>query len=160
MQLVGVNQLRELEKSISSGKKDSVLGFLRIGQALAQIKSCDLWRFSPAQSFVEYMESVQGIKRSWGYALIGVFEALGPPEALNDDFKTLDVTRCVRLLPHITENNKDELFHFAVDAPTRAFDDTIRNLKGKVATDDPHTCEFIPVPWTVCKICNQKRRIE
>jgi hypothetical protein len=167
MQLVGANQLRELEKSISSGKKDSVLGFLRIGQALSKIKELDLWRFSEAESFSSYMEKVQGIKRSWGYALLGVAETFGPMldltsggSSLSVNPDTPDITRLVRLLPHITEENKEELYHLATNTPAKAFEDSMRNLKGKVATDDPHECIWEPIPYLQCSVCGQKRRLE
>jgi len=160
VEIVKGNRLSECETAISNGKKDSVLGFLKIGQALAEIRDNDLWRFSPAKNFVEYMESVQNIKRSWGYALIGVFEALGPPEALIEDFKTLDVTRCVRLLPHFTEENKSELLHMAINTPAAAFDANVRNLKGKAAPDDPHECDFEIIQFRQCKICNLRVKNE
>jgi hypothetical protein len=158
MQLVGINQLRELEKSISSGKKDSVLGFLRIGQALSKIKELDLWRFSEAESFSSYMEKVQGMKRSWGYALISVFESFGPLIDTNQDLQCIDVTRCVRLLPHVTKDNADELLHMGAVVDTKGFENNLKNLAGKVATDDPHDHVFQLVQFQQCTICGQKTK--
>ena len=158
MEIVKGNRLSECETAISNGKKDSVLGFLRIGQALAEIRDNDLWRFSPAKNLVEYMESVQNIKRSWGYALMGVFEILGPPEALSDDFKTIDVTRCVRLIPHLTEDNKEELLHMAINTPASAFDANVRNLQNKPAPDECNEHDWVVIRR--CKTCGLRIKHE
>jgi hypothetical protein len=64
----------------------------------------------------------------------------------------------VEILPHITPSNKMELLHTAAAEPTaRGWDDTIRNLKGKVATDDTlHEHDFQPIGLLQCKICGLK----
>jgi len=167
MQLVGVNQLRALENSIAHGKKNSVLGFLEIGKALFEISNCDLWRFSEAESFSAYVEKVQGMKRAWAYSLMAVYKTFGSMLDTNSGVSSLsvhpdapDITRLVRLLPHITEENKEELFHLATNTPAKAFEDSLRNLKGKVATDECDEHDFRPVPWEQCSICGQKRRVE
>jgi hypothetical protein len=167
MQLVGANQLRECEKSITNGKKNAVLGFYEVGKGLIPINECDLWRFSDAKNFPDYCEKVQGIKRSWAYNLMDVAKTYGPMldltsggtfNSVNPD--TPDITRLVRLLPHITEENKEELYHMSVNTPAKAFEDSLRNLKGKTATDDPHECIWEPIPYLQCSVCGQKRRLE
>jgi hypothetical protein len=68
-----------------------------------------------------------------------------------------DVTRLIKLLPLTTEENRDELFEMACHIPdAKGFDANIRNLRGKLAPDDPHTHEFEPIPYAVCVHCKQR----
>ena len=158
MQIVKGNRLLECELSISRGKKDSVLGFLRIGQALAEIRDNDLWRFSPAKNFSEYCESVQGIKKSWAYTLIGVAEKFGLQIEADNELQCIDITRCVKLLPLVTDVNADDLLHMSATVDAKGFENNLKNLMGKVATDDPHDHVFQLVQFQQCTICGQKTK--
>jgi hypothetical protein len=155
MQVVKSNMLSEQEAAISDCKKRSVLGFLGIGKALSIINKNDLWRFSDScTSFSSYVENVQHIRKSWAYSLCSVYEKFAPILLAHEDLKTVEVTRLVRLLPFIEDDNLEELAHMAATVPAKDFDANIRNRKGKTAPDQ---CEIHD--WRIikqCKICGLK----
>jgi hypothetical protein len=159
MQVVKSGMLIEQEEEILNCKKRSVLGFLGIGKALSIINKNDLWRFSDScTSFSSYVENVQKIKKSWAYSLVTVYERFSPILLAHEDLKTVEVTRLVRLLPFVQEDNIEELAHSAALLPAKAFDDQVRQLSGKTPQD---TCE--EHDWVIikrCKICGLKVRAE
>jgi hypothetical protein len=156
MQVVKPNMLLDAEKEIEDCKKRSVLGFLGIGKALSIINKNDLWRFSDScTSFSSYVENVQHIRKSWAYALCSVYEKFAPILLAHEDLKTVEVTRLVRLLPFIQEDNIEELTHTAANVPAKAFDDTIRNLQGRKGTDECDH-EFEEIRFQQCTKCKLK----
>jgi hypothetical protein len=152
MQVVKSGMLQEQEKAIRTGKEMGVMGFFEIGKALYIINKNDLWRFSEAKNFVEYVESCQGLKRTWSYALMGVYERFAPILADHEELRQVDVSRLVRLLPYVKDETATELALMAATTPARAFDANLRNMSGKVAPDEcDHPDGFVVI--RKCKIC-------
>lgn len=152
------HSLSEHEKEIEAGKRGGVLSFLRIGRALSAIQAGDLWQ-PIAPSFSIYVENVHGIKRSWAYSLVKIWQTFGQPLLDTAEFQQIEVTRLVQLLPLTTEENKMELLHEAAQVPdVRGWENQLRNRKNLVATDDPHDCDFQSVNWEYCIICGKRRR--
>jgi hypothetical protein len=149
--------LEECEKQISVGKKHGIVGAVQIGQALTQINKDNLWVVSGAQTFEKYVEGEHGFSRATAYNLMGVASQFGQ-RILEGD--VCDVTRLIKLLPLTTDANREELFEMACHVPSSsAFEANVRNLKGKIAPDDPHEHEWEPIPYQQCKICGQRRRV-
>ncbi len=146
------------ETQIHLARGAGVMAFLRIGRALEAIKDGDLWQ-PIASTFEAYLEHSWGIKRAWGYALVGVWQTWG--QALLDDksLQEVEVTRLVKLLPLTTTENSAEMLHMAANVPDlRGFENNIRNLRGKKGTDEC-THDFQLISLEVCTICGLKRKI-
>ena len=155
MQIVSLDRW---EKQIQIAKGDGIRSALLIGQALQAISEGSLWRQTPAKNFGDYVEKTHGFKRSWAFAVIGVWKEWGD---ILSGLPSLspDVTRLVRLLPYTTEENRLELLHIAAEIPdVRAFDNVIRELQGKTTTDAcvEHVWELIH--YKRCTVCGLKVR--
>ena len=160
MDLVTKEQLHDQEHAIEECRKRVALGFLGVGKALYVIHKNDLWQFSEANSFDEYCEKVQGMKKSWAYALVGVYAKLSDILLKDEGLKQIDVTRCVRLLPHITEENREELLHMAVSTTAKDFDYNISNMKGHIAPDQCNHPEWTLINFKQCTTCKLRVRVE
>jgi len=148
--------LEECEKQISVGKKHGIVGAVQIGQALAQINKDNLWVVSGAQSFEKYVEGEHGFSRSTAYNMMSLSAQWGDRILAGD---VCDVTRLIKLLPLVTPETKDELFEMAVHtSDARGFDNNLRELRGKIATDAPHDHIWEPIPYQQCSVCGQRRR--
>ena len=155
-----VLKLSDLEAEIAQGKKRGLLGALQIGRALAKIHEGNLFLSDGCDNFTQYAERVHGFKRSTAYNMISVYQTWGQAILANPEFQSVDPTRLIRLLPLTTEENKEELLRDAVFVPDKAgFENQLRNRAGKVATDDPHTHSWQPIPWEQCSICKQRRKV-
>ena len=75
---------------------------------------------------------------------------MSPILLADESLKMIDVTRCVRLLPYITDSNKVELLHMAATCPAPDFDANLRNLAGKKAPDECTEHE-----WRIIKQCKK-----
>jgi hypothetical protein len=152
--------LHDYEMEIQKAKQGGAISFLRIGRALAGIQESGVWR-SVAPTFECYAEQCQGFKRSWAYSLIAVFHNFDAQLTADAGLQTVDVTRLVKLLPVVTPENTEELLHAAANIPDiKGFENQIRNLTGKVASDQcSHPQGFTPVGYEVCPICNLKRKM-
>lgn len=150
--------LDQYEKQISAGKRAGLLGAIQIGAALDSIRKGNLWLNTGAKSFDKYVQSAHGFSRSTTYNMIGVATTFGKHILANHSLQSIEPTRLIRLLPHITESNCVDLLHSAAQIPgAEAFNDTIRNMAGKVATDDDHPHDF--EPWLErCSVCHKTRK--
>jgi len=148
--VVTKRRLTDCEERLDEGAKDFKKGFLVMGEALAEILDNDLWRFADSQSFDDYVCNNRGMKKSWAYGLVDVHKEFG--ELLIR--YNVDVTRCVRLLPHITETNKEELLQMASNTRAVDFEANLRNLGGKVAPDECVNHEWVEIKR--CKVCGLK----
>jgi len=149
-------RLDEWENDIMSAKGQAIQGCLVIGRALQAISSGRLWA-TAADSFAEYVEREHGMKRSWAFALIGVYDKFGQYLITDEALQKTDVTRFTRLLPYTTDENVEELAHAAAGIPgTKDFENYIRGLQGKVATDQCNNHDFEPIPYKQCKSCGLK----
>jgi hypothetical protein len=151
-------RLDVLEKQILSGKRAGLLGGIQIGGALNQINEGNLWLETDAKSFVKYVQDTHGFGRSSAYNLMGIAKTFGKHILADPSLQSIEPTRLVRLLPFVDESNQLDLLHEAATVPSaQAFDDNLRNRKGKVATDE---CGH-PVwePWLeICPKCRKTRK--
>ena len=150
--------LDKLEKQISAGKRSGLLGGIQIGAALDKIREGNLWVTTGAKSFEKYASSAHGFGRSTIYNLMNIAVKFGRHILADPSLQSIEPTRLIRLLPHITESNCVDLLHSAAQIPgAQAFDDTIRNMAGKIATDDDHPHDF--EPWLErCSVCHKTRK--
>jgi hypothetical protein len=153
-----IRSLADNESVIRRSKENMKRCYLLIGEALWLIQDGNLFQSAGFKDISSYAENVHGMKRSMCYNLIKVFCEFGGMIEDNKEYQGIDVTRLIELLPVCNETNKEELLHAAVNIPdSRGWDNTIRNLKGKVATDDTlHEHDFQPVGLLQCKICGLK----
>lgn len=155
-----VHNLEEWEQEIATAKKSGILSFLRVGRALCAINADNLWQ-PVAPTFPAYVENSHGIKRSWAYSLIDIWNMWGEHLLGDPSLQQVEVTRLSKLLPLATAENREELLHMAASVPdARGFEDNLRNLKGKTATDDPHEHDFRLIGIEQCSICGLKRRVK
>uniref|UniRef100_A0A6M3LS74 Uncharacterized protein n=1 Tax=viral metagenome TaxID=1070528 RepID=A0A6M3LS74_9ZZZZ len=152
-------RLADYEKEISEAKRGGVLSFLRIGKALHAINQGDLWQ-GQASSFSSYVENSLGLKRSWAYSLINVWQVWGQQLLAAPDLQSVEITRLVKLLPLTTDENKEELLHAAAHIPdVRGFENNLKNLRGKKGTDE---CDhnFQVVSFWQCELCGLRKKTE
>jgi hypothetical protein len=148
------------EREIQLAKSKSVVSLLTIGRALSAISEGSLWMPTGCKSFDQYCEQAHGFKRSWAYNLIGVWGKFGPLMIADASLMGTDITRLSRLLPLATEENREELLHSAAQIPdSQGFDNLIRNLQGKIGTDECQSHDFQPIDYEQCKICGQRRKV-
>jgi len=142
-------KLHDLGEQVEIGKQMMGKGGYVAGKALKEIKEGGFW-VEEAKSFEEYVEMAHGIKKSWAYGLIGIVDKFStqletkPPA---------DASRLVKLLPYTSQDNAEELYGMALTTPAQAFENNLRNLRGKVAPDQctGHAWE----PWRKCSICGK-----
>jgi hypothetical protein len=151
-------KLDQYEKSISAGKRAGLMGAIQIGMALEAIRSGNLWLHTGAKSFEKWASAAHGFGRSTCYNLISVAVKFGKHILADPSLQSIEPTRLIKLLPHITESNCLEMLHNAAQIPgAQAFDDQIRNMKGLWATDDEH--EHAWEPWLErCSVCHKTRK--
>jgi len=159
MQLI--QSLDVLEKKIISGKAKGLEGALQIGIALEKIKENNMYLAAGSKTFEQYVENTHGFSRSSAYNFINVARYFGPLLLADPSLQTVDPSRLVKLLPLITEVNKEELLHSAAQMPdARGFDNLIRSLQKKVCTDDPHEHDFVPINIEQCSVCGLRRKVK
>ena len=153
--------LDRCEKEIMAGKGQGLLGALRIGKALEIVSDGNLWVQVGAKSFDSYVSNTHGFSRSTAYNMISVARYFGPLLLADPSLQTVDPSRLVKLLPLVTEENKEELLHMAANVPDAAgFDANLRNKKGKTAPDEcSHPDGYVPF-LEKCPICEHKRKIK
>jgi hypothetical protein len=150
------------EKQIVAGRRAGLLGAIQIGAALEDIRSGNLWINTGAKSFEKWASSAHGFGRSTIYNLISVATKFGKHILADPSLQSIEPTRLIRLLPHVQEldgqSNVEDLLHSAAQIPgAQAFEDTLRNMSGKVATDDPHDHTW--EPWLeICPKCRKTRK--
>jgi hypothetical protein len=153
--------LEEYEKDITEGRKHGLMGALKIGRALQNIDTGNLWVQTGCKNLSEYAEKTHGIKKSSCYSLIGVWQKWGEYILAHPELQQVDPTRLVRLLPLVDGHDSELLIHTALTVPSaKAFDDTIRELGGKVPTDCCVEHNFIPIAVERCSVCGLKRKID
>jgi hypothetical protein len=162
-------KLDQYEKSISAGKRAGLMGAIQIGMALEAIRSGNLWLHTGAKSFEKWAAAAHGFGRSSCYNLISVATKFGKYILADASLQSIEPTRLIRLLPHVQElegqSNVEDLLHQAAQIPgAQAFDDTLRNMAGKVATDEcshwDKTNELTTwEPWLErCSVCHKTRK--
>ena len=93
------------------------------------------------------------LKRSTAYNLIAVAEKFLDVIVSNK----LDIphyTRLVKLLSCATSENTEELIHKAISLSPEDFENCIRELQGKITTDNCSHPEWQII--SVCKVCRKK----
>jgi hypothetical protein len=149
------------EKQIVAGRRAGLLGAIQIGAALEKIREGNLWATTGAKSFEKYASAAHGFQRSSIYNMIGVSKAFGKYILADPSLQSIEPTRLIRLLPHVQEldgqSNVEDLLHSAAQIPgAQAFDDTLRNMSGKVATDE---CNHTWEPFLQrCPTCKKTRK--
>jgi len=152
--------LDTLEKEITAGKRRGLLGAIQIGMALEAIRAGNLWLNTGAKTFDKYVSGAHGFSRSTSYNLMAVATKFGRHILEDPSLQGVDVTRLIRLLPHVEASNSLDLLHQAAMIPdAQGFNDQLRNMDGKVATDDPHEHSFLP--WLErCEVCHKTRKFK
>ena len=143
MNLPVSDQLHNATLLIESGKAQASSGFLLIGSALSLVLREKLWVDSYA-SFGEYCTSVN-LSRSYGYKLAQIWDRFG------EKAKGIEVYRLLKILPLKVEN-ETEVLEQARDLNPGAFNDRVREILGKVPTDD---C-LHEVLVSICAKCRKK----
>ena len=148
------------EKDINDGKKAGLIGALKIGRALKAINEGNLWLpFAP--TFESYCSQAHGFQKSSAYNLMALWSTWGDYLVSHPELQVLEPTRLVKLLPHATEENKEELLHMAAEIPDyKGFENNLRNLQGKTGTDDPHEHDWVSIQMERCEICGLRRKVE
>ncbi len=155
MELVNLDRY---EKEIVAGKRRGLLGAIQIGMALEKIREGNLWVSTGAKSFEKYAAGCHGFGRSTVYNMIGVAKAFGKYIIENPDLQGIEVTRLIKLLPHVKKSNEMDLLSQAAHIPdSEGFDNQIRNMKGQVATDDDHPHTWEPF-LEKCSVCGKTKR--
>lgn len=151
--------LEHWEKLWNKGELHAMAAALNIGEAAKNIKDGNLW-ITKAESFNQYLKRERGYEKSQVDNFIKMWEKAGEYLRSHPELMGTKPTRIIRLIPHLTDENREELIHAAAHIPdANAFNDMLRNLKGQVATDDPHEHDFAPVNIQQCKICGLRRKV-
>ena len=153
--------LDSCEKQIQNGKLKGTIGALQIGKALLAINEGNLWAGSGAKNFESYVSQAHGFSRSTAYNLMSIYFEFGQQLLADPSLQTIDTTRLIRLLPFTENHDKETLLHSAAQIPdTAGWENNLRNMRGKVGTDECcHPEGFKPVGYEVCPICNQRRKV-
>lgn len=160
MELVKAQHLDRYEKKVMAGIVLGVKGAMEMGDGLYHIHEGNYWLESGSKSFDTYIDNHLPISRSTAYNAMKYYRICHQPMLDDPSLQVIAPTRIIRLMRYFTEENTLELLHSAATIPnSRAFDDFVRNLKGKVATDDPHDHFWVPF-LEICSICEKKRKIK
>ncbi len=152
------------EKSIAAGKKAGLMGAIQIGGSLNKIREGNLWVVTGAKSFDKYVSSAHGFSRSTSYNLMAVATKFGKHILADSSLQSIEPTRLIRLIPFVQEldgkSNAVDLLHQAAHIPdSEGFNNQLRNMDGKVATDDDHEHDF--QPWLArCSVCHKTRKVK
>jgi hypothetical protein len=152
-------KLNDWEKVYHKGNMYELGGCLLQGKALVNINVGNCWLEVGCKSFEHYCREVLGIGKSTAHNKMQMFETLNDYYEKHPELKDTAPTRIVRLLPHLTEENRDELLAMAHDVPSaKDFENNISNLNGKPGTDE--CTDHVWVIIKRCKICGLKVRAE
>ncbi len=157
--------LDSYEKQISAGKRAGLLGGIQIGAALNAINDGNLWIGVGVASFPKYVQAVHGFSRSSAYNLMGIAKIFGKYILADQSLQSIEPTRLIRLLPFVQEldgqSNTEHLLHQAAHIPDAVgFDNQLRNMAGKTATDDAHTHSWQPINVEQCTVCGLRRKVK
>ena len=152
-----IKNLHQNEETIRKCNENFKRLFLIYGGAFAAIKEGNQWQSTDANSFNEYCEKYWGLKHAQIDNYIRVTREFGAEIEANPEFQGIKMTRLVEALPYITDSNKMELLHSAAQIPdARAWDNTIKALKGVKTTDE---CNHLyENGWQRCSKCNKFNR--
>lgn len=155
-----IRNLSQNEEVINKCKSNIRRCFLMIGEAFHAIREGNLWQQSGCKGFAEYIENTHGMKKSTAYSLIQVFEVFGKEIGDNPEYQNINYTRLIEIAPLATEENKTYLLHSAAQIPgAKAWDDTVRELRGKTPTDDTnHEHIFQHIGIEQCTVCGLRRK--
>lgn len=152
-------KLDDYEKEIALASRRITMGAIQIGMALDGIRSGNHWVVTGAKSFEKYAAGTFGYSKSTIYNFLDVTGKFRQSLVDNPDLQGVSVTRLIRVSPYTTLQNAEDHLHAAATIPdARGFDNYIRNLAGKVATDDEHEHKWEPVKIEVCTICKLRRK--
>ena len=150
--------LDSYEREILAGKKRGLLGAIQIGLALEKIREGNLWLNTGAKSFNAYASGQHGFSKSTAYNMMSVAATFGKYILEDPDLQGIEVTRLIKLLPHVKDSNEKDLLNQAAHIPDAiGFENQLRNMAGKVGTDECNH-DFAPINIQQCKICGLRRK--
>jgi hypothetical protein len=153
-------KLDTLNKQIVQAKRHLAVGICQIGKALKEIQDGNLYLLADCKTLAEYASKEHGLGRSMTYNAIGVYERWGEAILTDTNLQAIEPTRLIKLLPHATKENAEELLHEAAMLPDlRGFENQLRVLKGRVPTDN-HEHQWRTECYEVCEICGLRRKVE
>lgn len=132
--------------------------YLALGEALCTMRDGRYYRHlgEHVETMDDFLVEIR-LGRSTAYNLMAIWERFGAYIA-NDSH--IEYTRLLKALPVIGAGNSECIQKLLLDAellPSRAFYDTLRNLKGQVGTDECGHLER--EAWTKCKCCGKMMKI-
>ena len=132
--------------------------YLALGEALCTMRAGRYYRHLGVhvETMDDFLTEIR-LGRTTAYNLMEIWEKFG--KHIGDDAE-IEYTRLVRALP-VSKTLRDTELSLLVEnarlLPSEAFYDTLRNLKGQVATDECGHDER--EAWEKCKCCNKMWKI-
>lgn len=142
-------QLDELTSEIRKYLGNSVKDRLRVGYLLEPISSQSLWKSGDYKSFEDYTYKNFALSKSSAYNYIQISKVFGE-YILSNELEVASHKRLLRLLPFVSEENKEELVHEAVELSETDFENQIRERKGTQPTD---TCTHLMEDYATLQKC-------
>lgn len=147
----------DLVEKLKEAKQGAVKSFLVIGQILDRVESEKLYLYygQHIETFDNFLREVR-MGRATAYNCVRIWREFG--EILKSKNLDIEYFRLVRLLPVVEADNKEDWLNKAQDLDVKAFDDEIREAKGKVPTDScNHTGEKMYLER--CMTCGKMRKV-
>ena len=144
-----VDDLKKIDLSILKGRLDRGSILLRIKNEKAYLgydSYCNTWH--------DFLEAIQ-VNRETARQDMEIFKEFSEYVLENADFEHTSYERLVRLLPFAKKEpeKKQELIEMAQRCNRKDFDNNVRELKGKVATDSCENCMSDYIVLHKCKTC-------
>lgn len=153
-----------VERGLREAKHSIMHGWLKAGAALILCDSYLLWQKAGAKSLADYMEGEYGISKSYGYAAMDALRLIHKFLPLNEEIiMGIEIGRMNKMLPilkKLPDEESIELLQKAKDLPSEAFEDEVRELKGKVPRDKCEHLECEPIQLKKCKLCGKVMKNE
>lgn len=146
----------ELEKFVLEGMGNMMQEVFKMGLALKEIRDDKLWRTSHAK-FDDYCRDTFGYGKSWAYGLVSLYDKFYLVAKTHPE-NPVDISRMYKLLPHVTEENAEEMYLMAAGTNWTGFENNIKNLKNRKGTDECDEHQWVTI--NVCLKCGFREKVQ
>jgi len=152
-------ELNFARKKIIEGFSMACGGYLQAGKYLNIIKLKQLWKLDGKHNanFVVWVKNELGYSKSVAYNAMDVYDKFGDLIEHNPDFKKIDFSRIVALLPYVKPETsldvRENLLRMAENQTCEGLRNNLREMSGKAPSDAE--CDHDWKPMQVCSKCGK-----
>jgi hypothetical protein len=151
-------ELNYAREKIIEGFSIACGGYLQAGKYLTIIKMKELFKLDGEhKTFISWVKNELGYSKSVAYNAMDVYDKFGDLIEHHPDFKKIDFSRMVALLPYVKKETsldvRENLLHMAESQTCEGLRNNLREMSGKAPSDAE--CDHDFKPMKVCTKCGK-----